>query len=407
MSDTIPSRHDYTRRLARTFATRLEEVKQDFVERDEVVDLLALATLCREHVLLIGPPGTAKTRLIERYCRILDTSPFTYLLTRFTEPAELFGPIDLRKFQNDSVYEVNTTGMLPEARIAFLDEVFQGSSAILNTLLTLVNERNFFTGSKTIHGRLITLLGSSNEIPDDPVLAAFSDRFLFRCRLDYVADDEIEEVLGLGWQAEQLQIRGEQDRAEGFPDGGPVKVAGTERSRVAFPLTDLAVLQQALADIDLTAVREPYARIVRALRAEGIAFSDRRAVKAQKVFAASALLAGRLRAEASDLAVLARLWTDPRDEQSLRRIVADHGVPVDTPGRVLRDPYDLRIDLREYRNRLALLRTSDEIRDVLRLLGRLAAEARRDHPAEQQLLKETTQIQREALTKLREDFPEE
>ncbi|MGP4045109.1 AAA family ATPase [Streptomyces sp. 2A115] len=407
MNNATPTRHDRTRLLARTFATRLEEVKQGFVERDDVVDLLALATLCREHALLIGPPGTAKTRLIEKYCRILDTSPFTYLLTRFTEPAELFGPIDLRKFQDESVYEVNTTGMLPEAHIAFLDEVFQGSSAILNTLLTLVNERNFFTGSKTIHGRLITLLGSSNEIPDDPVLGAFSDRFLFRCRLDYVADDEVEEVLGLGWRAEQQQIRSDPGPVDGQSGKTPVKVAAADRSQVAFPLKDLAVLQQAVADIDLSAVREPYARIVRALRAEGVAFSDRRAVKAQKAFAASALLAGRLRAEVSDLAVLSRLWTDPRDEQSLRRIVADHGVPVDTPGRILRDPYDLRIDLRETRNRLALLRTSDEIREILRLLGRLSAEARRDHPAEQPLLKEISQAQRETLTKLREDFPEE
>jgi len=407
VSNATPTRQDRTRLLARTFATRLEEVKQDFVERDDVVEMLALATLCREHALLIGPPGTAKTRLIVRYCRILETTPFTYLLSRFTEPAELFGPIDLRKFQDESVYEVNTSGMLPEAHIAFLDEVFQGSSAILNTLLTLVNERNFFTGSKTIHGRLITLLGSSNEIPDDPVLAAFSDRFLFRCRLDYVADNEVEEVLDLGWREEQQQIRGEPGAADGGNGKGPVKVATADRSHVAFPLSDLAVLQQALADVDLSAVRDPYARIVRALRAEGIAFSDRRAVKAQKAFAASALLAGRLRAEVADLAVLSRLWTDPRDEQSLRRVVADHGVPVDTPGRVRRDPYDLRIDLREFRNRLAVLRTSEEIREMLRLLGRLATEARRDHPAEQALFKEISQAQRATLTKLREDFPEE
>jgi MoxR-like ATPase len=408
VTDTLPRRSDRTRLLARSFATRLEEVKQDFVERDEVVDLLAMAVLCREHALLIGPPGTAKTRLIERFCRILDTVPFSYLLTRFTEPAELFGPIDLRKFQTEGVYEVNTSGMLPEAHVAFLDEVFQGSSAILNTLLTLVNERTFFTGSKTVHGELITLLGSSNEIPDDPVLAAFSDRFLFRCRLDYVADDQIEEVLGLGWRAEQQRIRA--DPAPSAGDGSrkaPVRVAGAERTEVTFPLSDLAVLQQALADIDMSGVREPYARVVRGLRAEGISFSDRRAVRAQKAFAASALLAGRLRAETADLAVLTRLWTDPRDEQSLRRIVADYGIPVDTPGRILRDPHDLRIDLREHRSRLAQLRSADEMRELLRLLGRLAAEAGRDHPTQQSLLAEISRIQRETHTKLREDFPEE
>ena len=165
-----------TRQKARTFATRLAEVKNDLVGRDEVVDLVALATLCREHVLLVGPPGTAKTLLIDRFRRLLDARYFTYLLTRFTEPAELFGPLDVPVFQQEGRYRINTSGMLPEAEIAFLDEIFQGSSAILNSLLTLVNERRYSNGSEVHEAALVTLIGSSNEIPRDPLLAAFSDR---------------------------------------------------------------------------------------------------------------------------------------------------------------------------------------------------------------------------------------
>ncbi|WP_322770293.1 AAA family ATPase, partial [Frankia sp. Cr1] len=174
MTTTTPVLDQPTRVLARTFATRLHDVKQSFVGRDEAVDLVALAVLCREHVLLVGPPGTAKTSLLERFRRMLDARYFSYLLTRFTEPAELYGPVDIRRFQTEGVYQVNTAGMLPEADIAFLDEVFQGSSAILNTLLTLINERTFHNGAQAVPANLITLLGSSNDIPDDPVLAAFS-----------------------------------------------------------------------------------------------------------------------------------------------------------------------------------------------------------------------------------------
>ncbi|KLL11164.1 AAA family ATPase [Protofrankia coriariae] len=394
---TTPALDQPTRVLARTFATRLRDVRQDFVDRDEAVDLLALAVLCREHVLLVGPPGTAKSSLLERFRRTLDACCFSYLLTRFTEPAELFGPIDIRRLQTEGVYQVNTAGMLPEADIALLDEVFQGSSAILNTLLTLINERTFHNGTRMVDTSLITLLGASNDIPDDPVLAAFSDRFLLRCRLDYVPDDDIEDVLTLGWRGEQELIN---PAAAGA--GGP---AG--RTRVGFGLADLGRLQRAVADIDLTAVRGPFARIVRSLRAEGVVFSDRRAVKAQKTFAARALLAGRAAAELADLAPLVHLWTNPRDEQTIRRIVADAGVPVDRPGRTVRSFGELRIDLAELAGQRARVAGAEEFRELLRRGQRLVLELRRDHPDARDLLADVQRHQRETIAIYRERFAEE
>lgn len=386
---TAPVLDQRTRRLAATFASRLKDVKQGFIGRDEAVDLVALAALCREHVLLVGPPGTAKTSLLEKFRLLLDARYFSYLLTRFTEPAELFGPVDIQKFQQ-GIYHVNTEGMLPDADIAFLDEVFQGSSAILNTLLTLVNERRFHNGARTVDANLMTLLGSSNDIPDDPVLAAFSDRFLLRCRLDYVAEDDIDDLLSLGWEGERGLIHAAAPA---------VPVPAT----AGFPLRDLIALQEAVPTVDLTEVRGALARIVRSLRAEGVVFSDRRAVKAQKAVAATALLAGRAAAEPADLAALVYLWSHPRDEPSLRRIVADHGVPVERTGRP-RDPTELRLDLHELVGLRDRVSSAEEFRELLRRGQRLALEARRDHPGAGDLLGETQRAQRETIITFRERF---
>jgi len=383
------------RQLAHTFATRLEQLKAEYVGRDEAVAAIGLAALCREHVLLVGPPGTAKTALLTSFGRLLDTTPFTHLLTRFTEPTELFGPIDVKLFQERSVYRVNTEGMLPRAHLAFLDEVFEGSSAILNALLTLINERIFYNGSVPEPSNLVTLLGSSNEVPDDPVLAAFSDRFLLRCQLDYVADDDVEDVLDIGWTAERAAI--------GATDNGQVPA---DRTRVRFALSDLAVLQRAVADVDLSAVRDTYAEIVRELRSQGVVFSDRRAVKAQKTFAATALLAGRTTAELADLAPLVHLWTDRRDEPAMRRVLGSHGVALADQTRRLRDPAEIQLDLTDLRNRGRAV-SKEENRELIRLLDRLDKELRRDHPNATTLRAEVRRTQREAILAFAERFEED
>ncbi|MCG5458217.1 AAA family ATPase [Micromonospora sp. PSH03] len=378
---------------AATYATRLAEVKTQFVDRDDVIDIVAMATLCREHALLIGPPGTAKSSVIDRLRKLLDVRYFAYLLTRFTEPAELFGPLDLVAFQRGS-YRVNTDGMLPTAHIAFLDEVFQGSSAILNSLLTIVNERRFYNGSEVVELDLISLFASSNEIPDDPLLAAFSDRFLLRCNLDYVPDDLIEDVLDIGWRGERDRIRTEVAEGE----------RATARTEVTFPLAELIQLQNAVADVDVSGVRDTFAEILRTFRSEGVVFSDRRAVKAMKTFAASALLSGRPRAELSDLGQLVHLWTLPQDEVSIRRILADHQVSVLERGRQVRDITEISLDVRHIMRLRESAQTAEEWREVIRRLHRLTTEVQRDHPGGQEVLGQLQQSQRETVAAYRERF---
>jgi MoxR-like ATPase len=370
------------------FDTRLREVKSGFVARDQAIDLVALAALCREHVLLVGPPGTAKTRLLDQFRRMLDARYFSYLLTRFTEPAELFGTINFTRFRHDSEYEINVTGMLPDAHVVFLDEVFQGSSAILNSLLAIINERTFNNGRRILDVPLITLLGASNEVPDDPLLRAFSDRFLLRLRLDYVPDDAIEDVLEVGWETERSSITSNGDRQPN-----------------RFPLPDLELLQREVANVDVTGVRGDFIQILRDFRAEGIAFSDRRAVKAQKTFAAAALRAGRTRAELEDLWPLVHVWTDPRDEPTMRRIVEDRGVPVEEAAAMtVRDPREIKLQLGQLRRERGGLRSLEECRELLRQLGRIGAEVRRDHPGQRELLGEVQREQLDVMAHCREQF---
>jgi MoxR-like ATPase len=175
------------------------------------------------------------------------------------------------------VIETQTSGMLPEAEIAFLDEVFLGSTAILNTLLSLLNERTFRRGATALAVPLRVCVGAANHLPDDESLAAFADRFLLRCFVSPVGDAQLEELLEGGWLA---------DRAEA--------------PRTAS-IADLDAIAAVARDADLVAIRPRLAEAVRTLRGAGIALTDRRIVKLQRLVAAAAALDGRSHATEADL----------------------------------------------------------------------------------------------------------
>src|SRR5215813_9767122 len=160
----------------------VEPLKRRFVGRDEVIDLIALAVVAGEHLFLYGPPGTAKSALIRQFATAVQGRYFEYLLTRFSEPNEVFGPIDLARLREGTVATV-TTGMLPEAEFAFLDELFNANSAILNNLLSVLNERVYRRGAEMHRLPILSLFSASNHLPEDDSLQALFDRFLLRCRV--------------------------------------------------------------------------------------------------------------------------------------------------------------------------------------------------------------------------------
>ncbi|MFO1195760.1 MAG: AAA family ATPase [Burkholderiaceae bacterium] len=184
----------------RTIERVIADVSEGLVERDAQARCLVLAALCGEHVLFVGPPGTAKSELARRLHRVIGGRYFERLLTRFTVPEELFGPLSLAALDAGR-YERDIDGYLPTASIAFLDEVFKANSAILNALLTLLNEREFDQGAARIAAPLVTVVAASNEVPDDETLRAFFDRFLFRCAVAPVSDDGFERLLDAGGPA--------------------------------------------------------------------------------------------------------------------------------------------------------------------------------------------------------------
>ncbi len=276
----------------------LEPMKRSFVGKDEVIDLMGVCLMGGENLFLLGPPGTAKTALVHQLGARMEGRTFDYLLTRFTEPNELFGPFDIRRLREGELV-TNTEGMLPEASLVFLDELLNANSAILNSLLMALNERIFRRGRETRPLSALMFVGASNHLPEDDALKALFDRFLLRVRCDNVPEDRLEEVLGAGWVLGQARV-----------------------ATSALSFDKLREAQRELVRVELATVRPAFARLIQRIRHAGIAVSDRRAVRLQRVVAASALLCGRTEARLSDLWVLRHIWDAEEQQEVLAGLVA-------------------------------------------------------------------------------------
>jgi MoxR-like ATPase len=269
-----------------------DHLSLDLVERQQTVRLALLATLAGEHVLLLGPPGTAKSLVARRLkLAFAESSYFERLLTRFTVPEELFGPLSIQGLEEDR-YERLTAAYLPEASIAFLDEIFKANSAILNALLTLLNEREFDNGTRRVRTPLIAVVGASNEAPEAGELDALFDRFLVRVHVGPVARESFAELLALRGNA-------------------PPKVADS----LGLTSADLASLGE-LAE--LVEVPDDVVAILCDLRdwctTRGIQVSDRRWRKVVKLLQVSAFTNGRERVSVWDCWLVQHcVWNRPEE----------------------------------------------------------------------------------------------
>jgi len=244
-------------------------LEHGLIERRNQIRLVLLAALAGEHTLLVGPPGTAKSELARRlHLAFRDARYFERLLTRFSVPEELFGPLSIAALEEDR-YERQTAGFLPEAGIAFIDEVFKANSAILNALLTLLNERQFDNGAGRQACPLISVIGATNEVPEDEVAEAFFDRFLLRLPVVSVSGEAFGRLLDL-------------DDLPAPPDFAALDEA------------DLAAIAAAVRTVSLAPEVADLLAELRGRQGEaGIYVSDRRWVKIVRLLKVAAATEGR------------------------------------------------------------------------------------------------------------------
>lgn len=271
----------------------LEPIKRRLIGKDEIIEVLGISLVAGENTFLLGPPGTGKSALVHELAARLNGRSFDYLLTRFTEPSELFGPFDLRRLREGDLV-TNTEGMLPEADFVFLDELLNANSAVLNSLLTALNERVFRRGREKTQLPMLLAIGASNRLPEDDALQALFDRFLLRVHCDNVSTDRLGEVLDAGRARDREPETASQVSIE-----------------------QVRLLQAAVRDVDLSAARPALIQVISRLRDAGMPISDRRAVRLQRVIAAGALLCGRSRAIVSDIWPLRMIWDTPAQMEML------------------------------------------------------------------------------------------
>jgi MoxR-like ATPase len=283
-----------------------QKLEASFLGKSETVRLMLVASVAGELMLLIGPPGTAKSAVIRMFAKLVDAKYFEYLLTRFTEPNEIFGPIDITAFRQGQ-YQRRMDGMLPASDIVFLDEVFKANSAILNSLLSVLNERLYTVGSSVVKVPLVSCFGASNEVPNDDDLMAVFDRFLIRYKSDNLDSYHFQELLVRGLEHEVSKITGEFDRLQ------PFLAAQDLRGLHIFLAERMRQVPEAFLS--------QYKGLIFQIRAEGVSISDRRAVKMLKLFVASAFLDNRPAPDPSDFFLLKHTWNNLDQAEILDGIV--------------------------------------------------------------------------------------
>jgi MoxR-like ATPase len=279
----------------------IDQLLSVFPERREVIRGSVAAVLAGEHVLLLGPPGTAKSALARAIARSFTGSYFERLLTKFSTPEELFGPISLKGLEQDQYVRI-VDGKLPTTQFAFIDEIFKANSSILNSLLALINER-IFHNDTTLDCPLVTMFGASNELPEGKELEALFDRFLLRFNVDYlVQPSNFRAILTAPDPSSGVQLTMEQLQA-----AQEAVLAVTVSDQTLDSLTDLRS----------------------ACKAEGIICSDRRWKKVLKLAQANAFLFGENETSPEDLAICTdSLWREVKERIKVSKIVGNLCDPV-------------------------------------------------------------------------------
>ena len=342
------------------------ELNIEMIERPDAIRAILIALITRQHGVFLGPPGTGKSWLITKVARRIATfgqngsglKTFVRLITKTTQPEELFGPVSIGALKNDQFKRV-VTNMLPEAELAFLDEVFKGSSAILNTLLTIMNEREFDNGTDRIPVPLISLFAASNEMPQGEDLNAMWDRLVLRVMVDYTTDSGFARL---------------------------IRTAAAPVMNTTLTKPELLAIQDTVRQVAIPSTTYGAIETLRKdLRTKGIIVSDRRWQWATTLLQGQAILEGRTTVEEDDLMILKEaLWSAPEQRSDIGRMAARLANPLNAKAVELSDQVESAFaSFTEAQNNAtnktdqmnSAVETNVKIKDALVHLGRLQEQA--------------------------------
>ena len=299
------------------FKQLLGEMNRGIYEKETEISLSLLAALAGESIILLGPPGVAKSMVARQLkTAFKDAQSFEYLMSRFSTPDEIFGPVSIQKLKTSDTYERAVEGYLPTADVVFLDEIWKAGPAIQNTLLTVINEKIFRNGNREMHLPLKLLVAASNELPaKGEGLEALWDRFVIRIESRPIKLEKNFRAILLETPTDFL---GSTD----FADSSDLKITAEEYAEWAEKICKIGVKEEVLDAISAIRKSLRAVNVDEAAERRNIYVSDRRWKNIVRLLRTSAFMQDREEVDICDLLPIYHcLWQEPEERDAIRSIV--------------------------------------------------------------------------------------
>lgn len=288
------------------------EINALFVEREALIRNMQLAIITGTNLLMLGPPGTGKSALCYEICeRIVDANYFQWMLNKTSDPSEILGSFSVKEMENDKFMRI-TDGKLPEAHIAFIDEIYKSNAPTLNALLTIMNEHFFYNDGKPVPCPLISMFGASNEPPESEELNAMHDRFIFRMNIDYVRDVGNKKRMHSTYVDTRAGLLG-------------------LAQKTTITIEELLCMQNAARTVKISKdIINKFIRLISDLGRDAIHVSDRRQNECFKIMQGSAILDGRDKVQLDDFnSLIYVLWEKEEDIEKIEKAITKMINPFD------------------------------------------------------------------------------
>ena len=316
------------------FKLLLREMNRGIYEKETEISLSLLAALAGESIILLGPPGVAKSMVARQLKNAFrDAHSFEYLMSRFSTPDEIFGPVSIQKLKTSDTYERAVDGYLPTADVVFLDEIWKAGPAIQNTLLTVINEKIFRNGNREMHLPLKLLVAASNELPaKGEGLEALWDRFVIRIESRPIKMEKNFRAMLLEVKS-SLEVKSEERRVKNSTDlfedtisdeqiGADVSILPAEYAEWSQAIDKIGVKEEVLDAISRIRKALRAVNVDEAAERRNIYVSDRRWKNIVRLLRTSAFMQDREEVDICDLLPIYHcLWQEPEERDAIRSIV--------------------------------------------------------------------------------------